>query len=70
MSPAEIIFEVVEDAECGYRARGLGHDIFTFGATEQELRANVHEAVMCHFDDGERPGIVRLHFIRDEVFTV
>ena len=32
----------------------------------------VKDAVACHFDenDPERPGIIRLHFVRDEVLTV
>jgi len=59
MASSEIIFEVLEDPECGYRARALGEDIFTFAATIDELKAMVKEAVECHFDEGEeRPRIV------------
>ena len=36
-----------------------------------ELRTMVKDAVECHFLDAEdRPKIVRLHFVRDEVFSV
>ncbi|MDQ3023339.1 MAG: 2-oxoisovalerate dehydrogenase [bacterium] len=67
----ELIFEVVEDVECGYRANALGYPIHTFGADEQELRSNVQDVVDCYFTgpEGPRPGIVRLHFVRDEVLA-
>ncbi|HVJ68622.1 MAG TPA: hypothetical protein VM510_11585 [Caulifigura sp.] len=68
---SELIFEVVEDeANGGYTARALGADIFTEAETLDELRAKVREAVACHFEDAERPGIVRLHIVRDEVLTL
>ncbi len=69
----EIIFEVREDeTDGGYNAAALGHDIFTEGDTLDELRANVREAVQCHFGDGvpgPLPGVIRLHFVRDEVLA-
>jgi predicted RNase H-like HicB family nuclease len=67
----EIIFEVREDeADGGYNARALGHPIFTQGDTLIDLRAMVKEAVACHFEnEAERPKIIRLHFVRDEILT-
>jgi hypothetical protein len=57
----ELIIEVVDDDECGYRARALGEGIFTSGATLEELRANVRDAVDAYYDgDESRPRIVRL----------
>jgi hypothetical protein len=68
----EIIFEVREAEEGGYNARALGYPIFTQGDDMEDLRAMVKDAVACGFDekDPERPGIIRLHFVRDEVLTV
>ncbi len=66
----EVIFLVEESAESGYEARALGHSIFTEGETLEELKANVQDAVRCHFDEPERPRLVRLHFVRDEVLAV
>ena len=63
----EIIFLVEESPEGGYAARALGQSIFTEGDTLEQLRNNVREAVDCHFEDGQRPQIVRLHFVREEV---
>ena len=70
MAASEIIF-VVEDApEGGYSARALGVSIFTEADSLDELRANVREAVACHYDDSQRPAMVRLHFVRDEVLQL
>ena len=65
----EIIFEVAESPEGGYEARALGHSIFTEGESVAQLRDKVRDAVRCHFDEGERPAIIRLHFVRDEILT-
>lgn len=35
-----------------------------------DLRAQVREAVQCHFEGAERPKMVRLHFVREEVIAV
>jgi predicted RNase H-like HicB family nuclease len=63
----ELIFLVEEAPEGGYTARSLGQSIFTEAETLEELRSNVLEAVQCHFDAGEAPKIIRLHFVREEV---
>ena len=66
----EIIFLVEEAPEGGYAARALGYSIFTEADTWAELKTNVQEAVSCHFDEGEKPRIVRLHVVREEVIAV
>jgi predicted RNase H-like HicB family nuclease len=63
----EIIFLVEESPEGGYTARALGESVFTDGDTLEELRRNVREAVDCHFEEGEGPRLIRLHFVREEV---
>ncbi len=63
----EIIFMVEDAPEGGYTARALGEAIFTEADTLDELRANVREAVECHFDPGQGPGLIRLHMVREEV---
>ena len=69
---SEIIFEVVEDEiDGGYSASALGYGINTEGDTLEELRRNVKEAVECYFDETmEHPGLIRLHFVRDEVLAL
>jgi hypothetical protein len=47
---------------------GLGLGITTQAETIEELRATVRDTVGCYFDDqAQAPGIIRLHFLRDEV---
>ncbi len=69
---SEIIFEVTEDeVDGGYSANALGYGIHTEGETLEELRRNVKEAVECYFDETMiRPGLIRLHFVRDEVLAL
>lgn len=66
----EIIFMVEDAPEGGYTARALGEAIFTEADTLDELRANVREAVECHFEPGQGPSMIRLHMVREEVIPV
>jgi predicted RNase H-like HicB family nuclease len=66
----EIIFEIQEDLEGGYTATALGFSIHTQGETIDELKTMLREAVDCYFDEGDRPALMRLHFVRDEVLAV
>ena len=70
MADTEIIFSVNESPEGGYEARALGHSIFTQADNMEELKANVREAVHCHFDKNEVPSVIRLHMVKDEVISV
>jgi hypothetical protein len=65
----EIIFVVKESPEGGFEARALSASIFTEGDTLEELREMVKDAVACHFDESERPKVIRLHFVREEVIA-
>jgi hypothetical protein len=66
----EIIFLVEPDSEGGYTAQALGHSIFTEADTWDELVLAVQDAVRCHFEEDERPAMVRLHVVQDEVVPV
>jgi hypothetical protein len=65
----EIIFVVEEADEGDYIASALGASIVTEADTLTELRDMVRDAVRCHFDEGEAPKIIRLHFTREEVMA-
>ncbi len=67
---SELIFVVEEAPEGGYTARALGASIFTEADSAAELQAQVRDAVLCHFDDENRPKLIRLHFVREEVIAV
>ena len=63
----EILFVVEEADEGGYIARALDHPIFTEADTCDELKTAVRDAVQCHFDPADRPELIRLHAVREEV---
>ncbi|HLM58072.1 MAG TPA: hypothetical protein VK422_18355 [Pyrinomonadaceae bacterium] len=65
----ELIFLVEEAPEGGYTARALGASVFTGADDLETLRELVRDAVRCHFEDAERPRVIRLHFVREEVFS-
>ena len=66
----ELIFVVEEASEGGYTAQALGAGIFTEADDLKTLQQNVRDAVKCHFEDGQAPAMVRLHFVRDELIAV
>jgi hypothetical protein len=65
----EIIFLVEEAVEGGFTARALGESILTEADDLDSLRANVRDAVDCHFDNDEKPKLIRLHFVSEEVLA-
>ncbi len=68
---SEIVFQITEDdTDGGFIASALGHSIVTEADTWEELRANVREAVLCHFDEGKAPAVIRLHRVLDELIAV
>ncbi|NQX00468.1 2-oxoisovalerate dehydrogenase [bacterium] len=67
----EIIFEVREDPAGGFTASALGFGIHTQGENVDDLKAQLRDAVDCYFDESaERPSMVRLHFVREELMAV
>jgi hypothetical protein len=65
----EIIFLVEEAPEGGFTARALGVAIFTEADDLGTLHANIRDAVACHFEVSERPRVIRLHQVKEEVLT-
>ena len=48
----------------------LGHSIVTEADTWEELRSNVKEATLCHFEEGQTPRVIRLHRVVDELLAI
>ena len=65
----ELIFLVEDAVEGGFTARALGESIFTEADDLDDLRAKVRDAVRCHFDEGDAPKVIRLHFVREEIIS-
>ncbi|HEX2688453.1 MAG TPA: hypothetical protein VHN14_17605 [Kofleriaceae bacterium] len=66
---SEIIFVVEEAPEGGFTARALGPSIFTEADDLAALHDRVRDSVRCHFDEGQRPKVIRLHFIHEEIIA-
>ena len=66
----EIIFVVEQEPDGGYVAESVSHNIYTQGDDLEDLRAMVRDAVVCAFsNEQERPKLIRLHFVHDEVIV-
>lgn len=65
----EVLFLVEDAPEGGYIARALGHSIFTEADSWGELKEAVRDAVLCHFDEGDQPDLIRLHAVREEIMV-
>ena len=69
LSMNEVIFVVEEAPEGGFTARALDASIFTEADTVPEFHERVRDAVRCHFEEGQAPKVIRLHFVRDELIS-
>ena len=67
---SELIFQVNVAPEGGFTARALGADIFAEADSWAELKTAIKDAVLCHFDEGTAPGVVRLHRLEEEVIAI
>ncbi|MCC5610515.1 2-oxoisovalerate dehydrogenase E1 subunit beta [Nostoc sp. CHAB 5834] len=66
----EIVFLVEDDPDGGYTAVALTESIFTQADDIEALREMIRDAVHCHFpNEQNRPKIIRLHIVRDEVIA-
>lgn len=66
---SEIIFVVEEASEGGFIAKAVGTSIVTEADTVSDLHRQVRDAVRCHFDAGQMPKIIHLHFVREETIA-
>jgi predicted RNase H-like HicB family nuclease len=66
----EIIFLVEDDPDGGYIARALGESIFTQADDLESLKEMIRDAVDCHFTEEQKPKVIRLHIVRDEVIAL
>ena len=66
----EVFFLLEEAPEGGYTAKALGESIFAEADTIEELKAEIKDAVKCHFDEDKLPKIIRLHSVKEEILTL
>ncbi len=65
----EMYLQREESVEGGFEARALSHSIYTEADTLEAIRSLVKDAVQCHFDERDRPKLIRLHIVKDEVMA-
>ena len=46
-----------------------GESIFTEADSVASLYDRIRDAVRCHFEEGQGPKVIRLHFVREEIIT-
>ena len=66
----EVFFLVEESIEGGYTAKALGESIYTEANNIEELRNEIKDAVLCHFEEDDMPKIIRLHMVKDETMIL
>lgn len=66
----EVFFLVEEAIEGGYTAKALGESIFTEADSLDELKSEIKDAVLCHFDESEMPKVIRLHMVKEETLVL
>jgi predicted RNase H-like HicB family nuclease len=70
---SEITLIVERDEETGWFIASWdapgGGGITTQARDLRELEPNVREAVRCHFEPGQIPRSIRLHFVSDPVLV-
>ncbi len=52
---SELVFIGEEAPEGGYTARALEYSIYTEADTWDELKIAVHDAMLTHFDEDQKP---------------
>lgn len=65
----EIIFLIEDAPEGGFIARALDISIFTEADDMNDLYQKIRDAVDCHFRLSNKPKIIRLHFVREEIIA-
>ncbi len=68
---SELVIEITQTDDGGFTARGIGEDIFSEGNTLEEIRRNLREAVLCHYDSKDDiPSTIRLHWVKEEILSL
>jgi len=66
----EIVFIVEEDPDGGLTSHAVGSSIVTQADSADALKEAVRDAVRCHFpDESQRPKVIRLHHVCDELIA-
>jgi hypothetical protein len=66
----EITFLISDDPDGGFTAKALGESIFTQADSIEALKTALRDATRCCFaDDAQRPTVIRMRGVCDEVLA-
>lgn len=66
---SEILFIAEDAGEGGVVAHDASESIFVEADDLEGLEDAIRDAVACHFGEDERPRLIRLHYVRQQVFA-
>ncbi|MFN0214727.1 MAG: type II toxin-antitoxin system HicB family antitoxin [Saprospiraceae bacterium] len=66
----QLLFFVSQDSDGTYVAKAPRYSIYTQGDTWEGLIANIKEAILCHFEEGEAPASFAWQMVKREVVMV
>ena len=66
----KVIFIVTKSLDGGYKAKAVGHTIYTQCEEYSELFDALRDAVKCHFEENQMPSLIRIHLVKDEVIAI
>ena len=66
----EILFVVEQAEDSSFRASAAGAAIHIEADTLEELHREITGAVVCHFDPGQAPSLIRLHHVSQELLAL
>jgi hypothetical protein len=70
MKAKEIYFIIEDSIEGGFEAKAIGYPIYTEGETVSETKENIKDAINCHFDENEKPSIINIRYVKEEIITL
>jgi len=66
----EILFYVEDSIDGGFEAKAVNHSIYTQCEEYDDLPETLRDAVRCHFDEGQMPTLICIHYVKNEVISV
>ena len=66
----DILFLVDEAEDGSFQASAAAAAIHTEANTLEDLNREIRGAVVCHFNPGQAPPLIRLHHVRQELLAL
>jgi hypothetical protein len=63
----EVVFSVEETPDGGYVAKADEYSLVTEAETLSELERQIHDAILCNFDEKDRPTLISLEIEQERL---